>query len=382
MCDKLLVTYHLSLRLSSFLTGSVEWVSLKIIMGSSLAMLARRLLPVGAVAVAVCMAEAQSAEQGMGVPIIFSSPDSGTVKSNAISLAPKLPSWASPSPAEAPSTELELPTQPGQVFRAPSPEETQRMQKLLDQRKNWALLTPAEILGLPTQEKILGVQERDAFGQPKNETAVTQYYERQGRLRARTNNYGYNYSWTNWAPRWNSSGNRDELANPDAESAADSRRSEPPTLVDQLLGRTRSRRAPTSEEGAAEFGWPKPFSLAPLPLAPTPEQRAAMEQFQQLLQPHPLQDSTAKASKTVKPLYSSTFDGSSLAAKPPEANPLGVSFTPLSSGLTLPAAYSPLTGLAGQTPATSPAAAPEWKPSPPPWMSSTPQLGVIPQRKF
>jgi hypothetical protein len=28
------------------------------------------------------------------------------------------------------------------------------------------------------------------------------------------------------------------------------------------------------------------------------------------------------------------------------------------------------------------ALAPEWKPPPPPWMSSGPQLGVIPQRKF
>ena len=37
------------------------------------------------------------------------------------------------------------------------------MQELLDRRKNWMLLTPAEIIGATTREKLLGIQERDAM---------------------------------------------------------------------------------------------------------------------------------------------------------------------------------------------------------------------------
>ena len=41
-----------------------------------------------------------------------------------------------------------------------------------------------------------------------------------------------------------------------------------------------------------------------------------------------------------------------------------------------------LPGLLGATNAGLPALVPEWKPQPPPWLSSTPQLDTFPQRKF
>ena len=61
---------------------------------------------------------------------------------------------------------------------------------------------------------------------------------------------------------------------------------------------------------------------------------------------------------------------------------MGASFTPLSSGIAMPAGLAPLPGLLGPTNTGLPALVPEWKPQPPPWLSSAPQLGVIPQRKF
>ena len=61
-------------------------------------------------------------------------------------------------------------------------------QDLLDRRNNWMLLTPAEILGQVTPEKMLGIPERDAFGQRKYSTALERYTERQNQmLPARTN---------------------------------------------------------------------------------------------------------------------------------------------------------------------------------------------------
>jgi hypothetical protein len=68
--------------------------------------------------------------------------------------------------------------------------------------------------------------------------------------------------------------------------------------------------------------------------------------------------------------------------EPSAVIPMGASYTPLSSGIAVPSGVAPLPGLLGPTNAALPAFAPEWKPQPPPWMSSAPQPGVIPQRKF
>ena len=83
------------------------------------------------------------------------------------------------------------------------------MQDLSDRRKNWILLTPAEILGATTPEKILGIQEHDAAGQPKNSTAMERYTERQNQmLLANTNAFQNGDS----SPAWDFSRNRRNLS--------------------------------------------------------------------------------------------------------------------------------------------------------------------------
>jgi len=66
----------------------------------------------------------------------------------------------------------------------------------------------------------------------------------------------------------------------------------------------------------------------------------------------------------------------------PAAIPVGASYVPLSSGIAMPAGVTPLPGLLGPTNMGLTTRAPEWKPELPPWLSSGPQPGVIPQRKF
>src|SRR5580693_8522200 len=56
-----------------------------------------------------------------------------------------------------------------------SPEQVMEWQKLLDNKKNWTLLTPEEILGVPTAEKILGLPEPD---DEKNLTVTERYLKR------------------------------------------------------------------------------------------------------------------------------------------------------------------------------------------------------------
>ena len=63
-----------------------------------------------------------------------------------------------------------------------SPAEQAQAQDLSDRRKNWILMTPAEILGATTPEKILGIREYDAAGRPKNLTALERYTERQNQM--------------------------------------------------------------------------------------------------------------------------------------------------------------------------------------------------------
>jgi hypothetical protein len=107
-----------------------------------------------------------------------------------------------------------------------------------------------------------------------------------------------------------------------------------------------------------------------------------MAQFQQLLEPHSLPGGTAKAPMLGSPIFSSSSTAPNPAAGPSAVIPIGASYTPLSSGIVMPAGLTPLPGILGPTNVPLPAFAPEWKPQAPPWVSSAPQLGVIPQRKF
>ena len=105
-----------------------------------------------------------------------------------------------------------------------------------------------------------------------------------------------------------------------------------------------------------------------------------MDQFQQLLQPHPASGGAAKGTALAQPDFF-TSRHRARGRPPPAIVPIGVSYTPVSSGIGMPAGVPPLPSLFSPT-NTAPAFEPAWKPQPPPWASSAPQLGVMPQRKF
>ena len=137
-------------------------------MGFSFANLTRWLFFAGVALAVANAAGAQPAGRRLGQPILFSSVDDDGVSSNMPSLAPKPPGMldlanAVQSPdahSEATSQTESLPTPPPSI----SPAQAQQMQRHLDERNNWALRTPEQNLDLPTQKKILGIQDRDAFG--------------------------------------------------------------------------------------------------------------------------------------------------------------------------------------------------------------------------
>jgi len=351
-------------------------------MGFSFANLTRWVVVAGVALAAVSPAHAQRAGRRPGQAILFSSTDDEGVSSNTPSLTAKPPgSWdfanAVQSPAQGSSVSSETGLLPAPLPPAISPGQARQMQQLLDERKNWALLTPEQILGLPTREKILGIVDRDAFGQPKNETVVMQYVERQDQLRARTNSV--NYGAADPAARGDLSGSLKPQVNSDFWNPAGGRPGNS-GLMEQLTGVT-----PDSGADAARTPksiWQKSFTLPEPETKTTPEQQAAMNQFQELLQPRSLPGGAAKSTPLGGPLFSMPAATPNPAPSPPAAIPIGASFTPLSSGVATPAGLTPLPGLLGPTNTGLPALVPEWKPQPPPWLSSEPQLDVVPQRKF
>lgn len=237
-------------------------------------------------------------------------------------------------------------------------------------------MTPAEILGVTTPEKILQTQERDAAGRPKNLTSLERYNERQQAKNARTND---SYFSNRSMPSRNFWGDRNNHTNTVSfNSANDGLKNLRSTLFNN---------SPNAIPNNDLFANPGEGSIwsrladVPAPLsAPNPAQQADMDQFRQLLE----RNFSPTAATTPAPEGTTFFQPQTPSASSfirPPANPAGASFTPLGSGIGKPAGLESLPGITGQAVGRS-----AWTPSPapqlPPWMSQTPQPFVVPQRKF
>jgi hypothetical protein len=248
-----------------------------------------------------------------------------------------------------------------------SPAETLRMQDLLDRRKNWMLLTPAEILGATTPEKILGIQAHDAAGRPKNLTALERYNERQNQTPPANTN-------ANAFPTWNFSDKQPDTLNFIAGGLGSSN-----NLANPLLNPAPDNQTFDGQNG--NNSWSKLFgSPSPSPVV-TLEQQTNMERFRQLLKPG--SSSTAAAATPslsgIKISLPQTALSSGLGQS--ALTPIGASFTPLNSGIGKPAEMPKLPSIWSLS-LTSPPSAAAWAPQPPPWLSPTPQPFAVPQRKF
>jgi hypothetical protein len=330
----------------------------------------KRLLLVMAMGAMVLPADAQQSGQS----IIFSSPKTEEAPPATPSLAPdNLQPGILPGTLQAPVMFLNL-NPPNDLLPLPaapgiSPQQ-QRMQKLLADRKNWILMTPEEILGGTTTEKMLQPPERDALGREKNPTQLERYLERESQLRnGATNDWQKDRADSSW----NFSRDQDNAnpldSGPDSAAAARS--------WSQLLNSQPNRNDSANQNG--NIGWDA-FSQ-PLPQAATKpdlEQLAAMERFRQLLNPGPAETSQSSPDSKFFPTPKPAVDPF-LTQPDFVPNPAGASFTPLSSGLTRPTGLTPLPGAVSSfLPAV---AAPSWKPQPPPWLLQGPQPFVMPKQK-
>ena len=325
----------------------------------------RRWLIVAAAVTAVSGAQAQSFVTP-GQAIIFSAPDDGDAASNAPSLAPQSP--AEPGfgdTAHAPDFNFQTPATTSRRLPAQMPATISADEA--DRRANWALLTPAEILGVATPEQELKVPERDAAGRRKNSTAVERFYERQNQ--PQTN--GTEFLPGTLSLRGNSQDNEDGLLNANVFKPSVGGFGDPAQAEDSFQTPAPGKSAASSRNGDED--WLKIFISADTKPAQSPSQAADLAEFRKLLEPI----------QTPKSSSASSGDGLFSTLKTPvfgqSANPSVPSSGLFNNGV---GGYPVFPGVAGQSIVPTVKAVPNWKPQLPPWMLKGPQPGVVPQRQF
>jgi len=343
----------------------------------------RMRLLAGALSAVFLSATAQNGAPPSSQPIIFSAPAGDQAASNTLPLLPRLsdrPNLASELRAPVSVFDAEIPSLPLPVpARAPtlSRAEARQLQKMLDERENWALMTPAEILGVDTSRNILRTPGEETADNQKNSTVVGRFLERQRQSHTAATN-GYNSG--NSSSDWDFSRNRGGLTN---GSSSDPARIELPTtaqILDRLFSDTPANNRFAGQNGNRSAGRFNSLGLPPQPAAPTPEQLAERERFKQLLDPGSYSDTTAKSPLGGRFLSALQPLSDTMPNQTSGMNPVGASFAPLSSGIGRPAGLTPLPG-AGSTNWQS-SASRAWAPQPPPWLVQTPQPFIMPQRKF
>jgi len=343
-----------------------------------------KMLLAGALTAVVLSATAQKGAPPSSKPIIFSPPAGENAVSNAPLLLPRLsdrPNFGNEVRAPVSIFDAQTPSLPLPVS-PPAPTlsraDVRRLQKMLDERENWALLTPEEILGVDTSGNTLRTPEQEAADDQRKLTVVGRFLERQQQSHMAVTN-GYDNG--NSSSGWDFSRNRGGLTN---GSPSDPGRIGSPTaaqILDRFFNDMSANDQFVGPDGNRSAGWFKSLGLPPQPAPPTPEQLAERARFSQLLDPGSYSDTGAKSSpddkflSVLQPLSDTTPN------EAPAASPVGASFAPLSRGIGRPVGLTPLAGIGGATNWQS-SAAPAWAPQPPPWLVQTPQPFTMPQRKF
>jgi len=337
----------------------------------------------GALAAVFLSAAAQNGASPSSKAIIFSAPAGENAASNAPSLSPRLsdrPDFANELRAPVSVFDAQGPTPPLPApSRAPmlSSAEAQRLQKMLDERENWALMTPEEILGVSAPANSLRTAEQEAANNQKKLTLLERFLERQQQPQAAVTN---RYLNDNSSTGWDFLGNQGRLTNGSPFNPVGLPTA--PQILDRFFNDTPANNRSPGQNENGRAGWFRSLGLPPQPPSPTPEQLAERERFRQLLDPGLSSDTSAKSSPNGKFFSSLQLLPDATADQAPTRSPVGASFAPLSSGIGRPTGLPPLPGITSSTNWQSFAAPPAWAPQLPPWLLSTPQPFTMPQRKF
>jgi hypothetical protein len=343
------------------------------------------LLLAGALAAAFLSATAQDGAPPSSKAIIFSAPADDNGASNALSLLPQRseqPDFARELRAPSSIFDVQPPSLPSPVLsRIPtlSRAEAQRLRRVLDERENWALMTPEEILGVDTAGNMLQTPEQKAADDKRNLSVFERFLERQQQLHMPVTNGNYG---GDSASDWDFSRNQRGMTNGSPSGRVRNGLPGAGRLLDRFFNDATANNPFAGQNGDRNEGWFSSLGLPPQPAPPTPEQLAERERFRQLLDSSSFSDTSAKSAPGDKSLSSLQPFSDTTSDQTPTVNPVGASYAPLSSGIGRPAGLTPLPGITTAPASLQSSAPPAWAPQPPPWLLQTPQPFSVPQRKF
>ena len=255
-----------------------------------------------------------------------------------------------------------------------SAENAAQWQNYLQNKGNWMLMTPEEILNVPTAKKILGLTDSQDDSKLSPEERFLQQLDQQQSAKGTTNALR----------RPDTFSFRNDTANADPFQPADpsvrfsplsgGAQTDPTRNLNPYLQSRVNPNATVNAMQPSDSIWSSPFGR-PVPQAkPTPEQLAGMDQFRALLD-SPAPEKAPAA--TVLPGLPAVAPDPNLQSLP-AYNPVGRSFSALESDISKPKGLAPLPGVTGpRLPAPKPASLVQ----PPPWLSDRPQA-FTPQRQF
>jgi len=256
-------------------------------------------------------------------------------------------------------------------------------QKALQDRKNWTLMTPEEVLGIPTAASMLGIVDpEEARLSPEQRFLKRRDQETQA---GATNGPVNSISAASSSIWGNINDSAGVFQNPDNNGLPfmNTRQGVPGQPDDRgaFFNKTAvSRNAPAPNAGTI---WASSFQSPPPAAKPTARQLEGMETFRALLDSPPSEQSRPIAQSTVSPnpypTPSAVTADPFMQPQPLSYSPIGSIPSPLESGISKPTGINPLPGITGNRP-PPPKPAPVVKP--PPWMSDSPQIGTLPKRQF
>lgn len=243
------------------------------------------------------------------------------------------------------------------------------VQEALDRRKNWTLLTPEQILGIPSPEQILGVPDKN---QDKKLSLEEQFLlrERQASARSATNGRPVNALLSGGLsdPNPFDNKNRNDEFDPSRRERA---KQEPGArYFNKLLEAQDSANDPAQKNSSP---WGSVFAQ-PNRTKQSPEQLADMDRFRSLMEPPAVSAPSVNAELATR---FSTTRVPTPAVNPflqpvPVVNPVGRGVQPLDNVFSRPMGIKPLPPISTPPPSPTQKKA-EWEAQLPPWMQNAPQ---------
>lgn len=296
---------------------------------------------------------------------MFSRPaDNVAEKANSFMQQPnrQLPGGTGPqAPIFARKPRADFDVLPGaQPPRQYSPEEVRRMREKADREKNWMLMSEAEILNVPTAEKILGLPDPD-----QGLTVTERYFKRQENDR--------NFKATNGVARlrnvWAADSTTDEFGQPSREKK-EAVSGMNPQEVNAKSGK--SRLEIEQETRRAASPWGSAFDVPVVQAKPDVEQQASMARFRALLDSAPVTDKPEVTTPGQQPAMVASrqqiFSTSEKPVEKPVVKPVGDSYSPVRDTSFRPITVTPISS--PLSPQANPVKVQPAKPltEPPPWV--------------